>query len=47
VLSNSVVKAAMTAVVGGVAFARKTVPGFAVMLALGGAALLVESLLRR
>lgn len=43
-LSNNLVKAGMTAVVGGVGFARKAAPGLGVMLALGGAALAIEAL---
>jgi uncharacterized membrane protein (DUF4010 family) len=47
VVSNSLVKSGMTAVVGGAAFAKKAIPGFAVMLGLGAAAMLVQALATR
>jgi uncharacterized membrane protein (DUF4010 family) len=46
-VSNTIVKAGMTLVVGGRDYARKTVPGFAAMLVLGGLAALGQRLVTR
>lgn len=45
-VSNTIVKAGMTFVVGGKDYAKKTVPGFAVMLVLGAVAAGVQALAR-